>query len=163
VSQDTRALIEEAKRAVEGPFVYGGASHEVCRSKLAALYGLVPRLVAALEAAEANASGCPCLFMEPCHPLCSCRIPLQSAGCARCCRYGSEEQQRSMARHLALLPVKLAAAERVVEAARKWVAAQNRMEDVRPGFSGAELLRVETAHEATANALDAHDDAREGK
>lgn len=49
-------------------------------------------------------SSCPCLYTTPCKPGgpgCTCVQPFSSAGCLRCCAYGSSEQQRKMAEHLA--------------------------------------------------------------
>lgn len=43
---------------------------------------------------------CPCRHTTPCHPRCTCANPASSAGCRRCCKYGSPEQQRAMAEHL---------------------------------------------------------------
>lgn len=45
--------------------------------------------------------GCPCLYVEPCHPHCTCRTPVMSHGCRRCCRYGSIEQRTAMAAWIA--------------------------------------------------------------
>ncbi|TAL40918.1 MAG: hypothetical protein EPN91_12005, partial [Salinibacterium sp.] len=45
--------------------------------------------------------GCPCLHTTPCHDHCACLMPLSSSGCRRCCSYGSPEQQKAMAKHLA--------------------------------------------------------------
>ena len=53
--------------------------------------------VAGLPEVEA----CPCKHIMPCHPRCSCMMPLSSSGCWRCCSYGSKEQQRLMAEKLA--------------------------------------------------------------
>lgn len=47
--------------------------------------------------------GCPCLHITPCHTDCTCVRPASSRGCRRCCRYGSREQQKVMAEHLARL------------------------------------------------------------
>lgn len=47
--------------------------------------------------------GCPCHHTEPCHPRCTCVQPFSSHGCARCCRYGSPEQQKRKAERLASL------------------------------------------------------------
>lgn len=45
---------------------------------------------------------CPCAFpeIEPCMEDCSCADQFMSAGCARCCSYGSREQRLSNARRL---------------------------------------------------------------
>ena len=45
--------------------------------------------------------GCPCCYVEPCKANCTCRNPLSSAGCSRCCSYGSEEQRLRHATALA--------------------------------------------------------------
>lgn len=45
--------------------------------------------------------GCPCLHTEPCRPSCTCVRPESSAGCLRCCSYGSAEQQADAARRIA--------------------------------------------------------------
>lgn len=49
---------------------------------------------------EEKNRGCPCLYVEPCHPRCTCVTGGSSVGCARCCRYGSLEQRTSMAKYL---------------------------------------------------------------
>ena len=50
---------------------------------------------------EERSLGCPCLYVEPCHRMCTCVTPVYSYGCDRCCRYGSLEQQTAMAAYLA--------------------------------------------------------------
>jgi hypothetical protein len=55
-----------------------------------------------LEDAEDD-RGCPCLLTTPCHSQCTCAHPGMSAGCRRCCRYGSVEQRKAMAEHLATI------------------------------------------------------------
>lgn len=49
----------------------------------------------------AGGSGCPCLYVTPCSPNCTCAKPFMSGGCSRCARWGSPEQQRKMAESLA--------------------------------------------------------------
>lgn len=44
---------------------------------------------------------CPCLHTTPCHPDCTCVNQFSSRGCTRCCSYGSKEQQKAKAEHLA--------------------------------------------------------------
>lgn len=46
---------------------------------------------------------CPCQFEEigPCVKDCTCVNPVSSYGCLRCPRYGSREQQLSVARYIA--------------------------------------------------------------
>jgi len=45
--------------------------------------------------------GCPCKHVTPCQEMCSCANGLYSAGCLRCCKYGSKEQQKAVAERLA--------------------------------------------------------------
>lgn len=52
------------------------------------------------EASAAAERGCPCLYVGPCIAACTCVNPAMSGGCSRCCRYGSLEQRRGMARLL---------------------------------------------------------------
>jgi hypothetical protein len=54
-------------------------------------------------AAEVKHAACPCLHTTPCHERCACVMPHSSSECRRCCSYGSPEQQRKMAEHLAAL------------------------------------------------------------
>ncbi len=46
---------------------------------------------------------CPCKYKEvkPCSPHCTCRKPIMSGGCARCCGYGSYSQRMGKAVALA--------------------------------------------------------------
>lgn len=44
---------------------------------------------------------CPCLHTTPCHDRCTCINGWSSSGCMRCCSYGSKEQRKVMAEHLA--------------------------------------------------------------
>ena len=46
-------------------------------------------------------TSCPCLYTEPCRPDCTCVTAYSSAGCFRCCSYGSPEQRRAKAERLA--------------------------------------------------------------
>jgi len=52
-------------------------------------------------ALEHDPRACPCLHTTPCQPDCTCVTPWMSHGCMRCCSYGSPEQQKAMAEHLA--------------------------------------------------------------
>ena len=72
--------------------------------------GIGPRMVTTedvnwlleqLERALARGRGCPCHWTEPCSPECTCVNGLYSAGCRRCCRYGSDEYRRKKAEHIA--------------------------------------------------------------
>lgn len=49
---------------------------------------------------NAISEACPCLHIEPCSPNCTCVEPYSSHGCARCCSYGSKEQQIAAAKYL---------------------------------------------------------------
>lgn len=44
---------------------------------------------------------CPCLHTTPCTTQCTCINAFMSAGCLRCCSYGSDEQRRAAAEHIA--------------------------------------------------------------
>jgi len=46
-------------------------------------------------------NGCPCLYTKPCSSQCTCANPFMSAGCVRCCTYGSDKQRRKHAKWLA--------------------------------------------------------------
>ncbi len=54
-----------------------------------------------LQKEKSKHGGCPCLYVEPCSTQCTCVNPFMSAGCNRCCRYGSEDQRKSKAEFLA--------------------------------------------------------------
>ena len=43
---------------------------------------------------------CPCNYTTPCKPDCTCINPVSSAGCHRCCSYGSIEQRRKNAERI---------------------------------------------------------------
>lgn len=49
--------------------------------------------------------GCPCRYVEPCDPSCTCVTPVSSFGCLRCCSYGSREQRKAMALKLTAHPI----------------------------------------------------------
>lgn len=51
--------------------------------------------------APMDAPSCPCLYTTPCDPDCTCVKPHMSTGCSRCCSYGSPEQQKANAEHIA--------------------------------------------------------------
>lgn len=46
---------------------------------------------------------CPCEWVIPCSPRCTCAYPSLSGGCKRCCRYGSDKQRMASAKKLAKL------------------------------------------------------------
>lgn len=48
--------------------------------------------------------GCPCRYVEPCDPSCTCATPVSSFGCLRCCSYGSREQRKARALELITHP-----------------------------------------------------------
>lgn len=58
-------------------------------------------LSASDKATPEPVGGCPCLYVEPCFPSCTCATPVLSGGCDRCCRYGSLEQRKAAAKRLA--------------------------------------------------------------
>ena len=49
---------------------------------------------------------CPCSYITPCDPQCTCVAPASSHGCSRCCSYGSLEQRTAAANRLAGLVVR---------------------------------------------------------
>lgn len=49
----------------------------------------------------AKNESCPCVHTTPCRDNCTCVHPYSSAGCARCCSYGSPDQQRMNAERIA--------------------------------------------------------------
>lgn len=59
---------------------------------------------------------CPCEFeeIEPCHPQCTCRTPVLSAGCRRCATYGSDEQRLAVARRLVAQEKRLSTLEEAI-------------------------------------------------
>lgn len=59
--------------------------------ELASLIDNHPKIKEALW--EGSHEACPCLHMTPCRPDCTCVNHYSSCGCARCCSYGSKEQQ----------------------------------------------------------------------
>lgn len=55
-----------------------------------------------LETVELAAqTTCPCTLAAPCSDACTCANPLMSGGCTRCATYGSDEQRKAMAEHIA--------------------------------------------------------------
>lgn len=52
---------------------------------------------------KCSKSSCPCTFeeVEACKDQCTCRNPLHSGGCDRCCSYGNNEQRVEQAKRLA--------------------------------------------------------------
>lgn len=47
-------------------------------------------------------NSCPCLHLDkPCQPRCTCVHKYGGEGCLYCCTYGSKEQQKAMAEHIA--------------------------------------------------------------
>lgn len=85
---------------------------EAARDALAAAVLALPDEVldhgAASSAVQPHAA-CPCLHATPCDPHCTCVKPFSSRGCGRCCSYGSPEQQRAKAEHLAAVTAEHAA------------------------------------------------------
>lgn len=104
-----------------------------------ALKARVEELERKLE--DERARGCPCLYIEPCQPRCTCRNILSSHGCLRCCRYGSREQQTEMAKWLTAddgARANIAEANQLLDMACQWIGRQ----PGEPKFtSEAELIR----------------------
>lgn len=65
-----------------------------------------------------TSSGCPCLYVEPCNPRCTCVNGSSSVGCGRCARYGSLEQRRRKATRLAALEARASHGAKAIEAIR---------------------------------------------
>lgn len=64
-------------------------------------YALTEFLKDYADALQGQRDGCPCLVVEPCSPHCSCANPIMSGGCQRCAKYGSDEQRKTHAQHIA--------------------------------------------------------------
>jgi len=62
---------------------------------------LLTRVRNELTALRDASRACPCKHTTPCIPHCTCASPLSSAGCRRCCTYGSTTQQKLTAEILA--------------------------------------------------------------
>jgi hypothetical protein len=77
---------------------------------------------------ESAFDGCPCRHTTPCDEMCTCVKAHSSRGCARCCSYGSPEQQREMA-------------DRLCESARRWMVPSLIVREV---SDHSEVYRVET-------------------
>jgi hypothetical protein len=66
--------------------------------------GTKPTFPAPVTATEEKKwDGCPCKHTTPCRHDCTCVNPMMSCGCSRCATYGSAEQKRQMAEHLAAI------------------------------------------------------------
>lgn len=90
-----REVSEVARRRAHELLHYDGSE---CRNG----HRPVCERVATYVDASLNAlKACPCLHTSPCHPDCTCVDPFSSRGCARCCSYGSIEQQAVKADFLA--------------------------------------------------------------
>jgi len=62
------------------------------------------------------AETCPCHYLpEACTPNCSCVHPYMSGGCENCAGYGSIEQRKSKAKHLASLQDQLTERDKTIE------------------------------------------------
>ncbi len=90
---------------------------------------------------------CPCLYVEPCSPRCTCRIPASSRGCDRCCTYGSIEQRRDAAERLAALAPECERLRRLNESLCSRVAAQAellgwRAEGIKQNVDGSDRVRL---------------------
>jgi hypothetical protein len=59
------------------------------------------------EERDALLLSCPCKHTTPCSDQCSCTHPGSSAGCRRCCAYGSPEQQKAKAESIVATLAKL--------------------------------------------------------
>lgn len=59
------------------------------------------RRIEELEAQSLHPGSCPCEWVRPCNPNCSCNDPVASGGCMRCCKYGSDIQRMAAAMDIA--------------------------------------------------------------
>lgn len=84
----------ECECGAEGPYEDGEAA-------ALAAWNAAPRDRRAPGGDAPAEGGCPCLYTTPCHPECTCVCRFSSRGCRRCASYGSAEQQRVAAEHLA--------------------------------------------------------------
>ena len=80
-------------------------------------------------------AGCPCMHTAPCDPRCTCVQPLSSAGCSRCCTYGSAEQQRAAAARLARADAAEARERALREAGRALVGVYSKENCERHGWA----------------------------
>lgn len=64
---------------------------------------IVLGLIDEIERLRSGAPGCPCHYIDPCDPQCSCANDAMSGGCGRCARYGSPEQRKAAAERIAHL------------------------------------------------------------
>jgi hypothetical protein len=115
MSELTREQIEETTRDLLSLFGVQNPRDIESRKRIIAIRKLA---LAALERGMEKNDSCPCAHTTPCRNNCTCVNPLSSAGCARCCSYGSDEQQQKNAERIA------AALERGV-----WVPVSERLPD----------------------------------
>lgn len=91
--------------------------------------------------------GCLCTLTKPCKDSCSCASSVQSGGCHRCYRYGSEDQRKKAAETIASVEKEAARMKAVVDAAIKWREARRAIPD-------AQLLDDPMEEAAAATAYD---------
>lgn len=102
---------------------------------------------------------CPCTRVEPCSPACSCASSVQSGGCRRCCRYGSEDQRQAAAEAIAADAASALAAE-VLRTSDALERARATIESAPEGpWAEAEWDRVIAAEHVRFAAEQAHDAA----
>lgn len=74
---------------------------EACNKEFASVEQLnTENLKLRAQVEENERKACPCEFGEPCSGHCTCANQFASGGCMRCCRYGSEEQQKAAAKRI---------------------------------------------------------------
>jgi uncharacterized protein YoaH (UPF0181 family) len=98
MSELTREQIEETTRDLLSLFGVQNPRDIESRKRIIAIRKLA---LAALERGMEKNDSCPCAHTTPCRNNCTCVNPLSSAGCARCCSYGSDEQQQKNAERIA--------------------------------------------------------------
>ena len=104
----SRKTVEEAAKIIIPcfPTAAGNYGPLLTRNQAVLIQRLSEAVALALDAARAeqrerDAQACPCLHIAPCQLRCTCVDPFSSSGCRRCCTYGSKEQRRRAAEHIA--------------------------------------------------------------
>lgn len=95
----TTSFIAQVNHPEDGPFIAESRT-------------LLVQLADACERMQAAQRFCPCQIADaPCHPRCTCVMPVSSSGCLCCARYGSEEQRKAMANMLVAQSARVAELE----------------------------------------------------
>ncbi len=99
VPKPSEVTQQEDTKTVERP------THEEIASALQTILSALQHKEELLETLQSIKteihSDCPCKYTTPCNSSCTCANHGLSGGCYRCARYGSKEQKKQMAEHLA--------------------------------------------------------------